>query len=55
LNPDYDFARFQLGIVYAYQNKADQALESFARTVALNGGFAEMARQKFGSDLQSDP
>ena len=45
LNPDYDFARFQLGIVYAYQNKADQALESFARTVALNGGFAEMARQ----------
>jgi tetratricopeptide (TPR) repeat protein len=45
LNPDYDFARFQLGIVYAYQNKAEQALESFARTVALNGGFAEMARQ----------
>ena len=45
LNPDYDFARFQLGIVYAYQNKADQALESFARTVALNGGFADMARQ----------
>src|SRR5262245_9385788 len=45
LNPDYDFARFQLGIVYAYQNKADQALESFARTVALNGMFAEMARQ----------
>ena len=45
LNPDYDFARFQLGVVYAYQNKADQALESFARTVALNGGFAEMARQ----------
>lgn len=45
LNPDYDFARFQLGIVYAYQNKAEQALEFFARTVALNGGFAEMARQ----------
>jgi tetratricopeptide (TPR) repeat protein len=45
LNPDYDFARFQLGIVYAYQNKADQALESFARTVALNGNFSEMARQ----------
>lgn len=45
LNPDYDFARFQLGIVYAYQNKAEQALECFARTVALNGGFAEMARQ----------
>jgi tetratricopeptide (TPR) repeat protein len=45
LNPDYDFARFQLGIVYAYQNKAPQALESFARTIALNGGFAEMARQ----------
>jgi len=45
LNPDYDFARFQLGIVYAYQNKAEQALESFARTVALNSGFADMARQ----------
>jgi tetratricopeptide (TPR) repeat protein len=45
LNPDYDFARFQLGIVYAYQNKAEQALECFARTVALNGAFAEMARQ----------
>ena len=45
LNPDYDFARFQLGIVYAYQNKAEQALESFARTVALNGNFVEMARQ----------
>jgi tetratricopeptide (TPR) repeat protein len=45
LNSDYDFARFQLGIVYAYQNKADQALESFARTVALNSGFAEIARQ----------
>jgi len=27
LNPDYDFARFQLGIVYAYQNKAEQALK----------------------------
>jgi len=45
LNPDYDFARFQLAVVYAYQNKAEQALESFARTVALNGGFADMARQ----------
>ncbi|MCI0420369.1 MAG: hypothetical protein L0312_14280 [Acidobacteria bacterium] len=45
LNPAYDFARFQLGIVYAYQNRAEQAMESFARTVALNGGFADMARQ----------
>jgi len=45
LNPDYDFARFQIGIVYAYQNKGEQALESFARTVALNGSFADMARQ----------
>lgn len=45
LNPDYEFARFQLGIVYAYQNRAEQALEFFARTVALNGSFAEMARQ----------
>ncbi|MSO22586.1 MAG: hypothetical protein EXQ58_04880 [Acidobacteria bacterium] len=49
LNPDHDFARFHLGIVYAYQNKAERALEFFARAVALNGGLAEMARENLES------
>lgn len=45
LNAEYDFARFQLGVVYAYQNKAEQAMEAFARTVAVKSNFADMARQ----------
>jgi tetratricopeptide (TPR) repeat protein len=45
LSPGYEFAQFQIGIVYAYQNRADKAMEAFARTIALQGSFSEMARQ----------
>jgi tetratricopeptide (TPR) repeat protein len=45
LNPSYEFAQFQMGVVYAYQNQAELAMEAFARTVALGGSFAEMGRQ----------
>lgn len=45
LNPKYDFAQFQMGVVYAYQNRAEQAMQAFARTIALGGSFAEMGRQ----------
>jgi tetratricopeptide (TPR) repeat protein len=45
LNSSYEFAQFQMGIVYAYQNQPEMAMEAFARTVALGGSFAEMGRQ----------
>ncbi len=45
LNGEYEFAQFQVGVVYAYQNRADKALEAFARTVVLGGSFVDMARQ----------
>lgn len=45
LNPEYEFAQFQLGVVYAYQNRAEKAMEAFARTVVMRGGFVDMARQ----------
>jgi hypothetical protein len=44
LNADYDFARFSLALSTHTRITGEQALESFARTVVLNGGFAE-ARQ----------
>ena len=45
LSSKYEFAQFQMGVVYAYQNRAEQAMQAFARTIALGGSFAEMGRQ----------
>jgi tetratricopeptide (TPR) repeat protein len=45
LNPQYEYAQFQLGVTYAYQNQAAKAMEIFARTVVLGGTFKDMARQ----------
>jgi len=44
-DPRYEFAHFQLGVVFAYRNDAPKALDAFAKTVALEGAFAGMARQ----------
>jgi tetratricopeptide (TPR) repeat protein len=49
LTPRYDYAQFQLGVVYAYANQSEKAMDSFARTVALAGGFKDMARQNLES------
>jgi tetratricopeptide (TPR) repeat protein len=45
LNSSYEFAQFQVGVVYAYQNRPEMAMEAFARTIALGGSFTEMGRQ----------
>jgi tetratricopeptide (TPR) repeat protein len=45
LNPNYELAQFQIGVVYAYQNKANEAMQAFARSIGLGGNFAEMGRQ----------
>jgi tetratricopeptide (TPR) repeat protein len=45
LDSRYDFAQFQMGVVYAYQNKAEQSMQAFARTIVLGGSFAQMSRQ----------
>jgi tetratricopeptide (TPR) repeat protein len=44
-DPRYEYAQFQLGIVFAYRNDAPKAIDAFAKTVALEGAFAGMARQ----------
>lgn len=49
LNPQYEYALFQLGVVFAYQNQAGKAMEAFARTVALEGSFKSMATQNLES------
>ena len=49
LNPQYEYALFQLGVVFAYQNQAVKAMEAFAKTVALEGGFKNTARQNLES------
>jgi tetratricopeptide (TPR) repeat protein len=43
--PRYDYAQFQLGVVYVHRNQAEQAIASFAKVVAIGGNFAPMARQ----------
>jgi tetratricopeptide (TPR) repeat protein len=45
LNPQYDYAEFQLGVVYAYQNESTKAMDVFAKTVVLEGSFKDMARR----------
>jgi len=45
LNPQYDYAQFQLGVVYAYQNQSTKAMDLFAKTVVLEGSFKDMARR----------
>jgi tetratricopeptide (TPR) repeat protein len=45
LNSQYDYAEFQLGVVYAYQNQSAKAMNVFARTVVLEGSFKDMARR----------
>jgi tetratricopeptide (TPR) repeat protein len=45
LNPQYDYAEFQLGVVYAYQNQSSKAMDLFAKTVVLEGSFKDMARR----------
>ncbi len=45
LMPRYDFAQFQLGVLFAYRNEADKAINSFAKAVAIGGGFAPSARK----------
>jgi tetratricopeptide (TPR) repeat protein len=49
LNPRYEYAQFQLGVVLAFQNQAAKAMEAFAKTIALEGGFKSMARQNLES------
>ena len=49
LNPQYEYAQFQLGVVFAYQDQAGKAMEAFAKTVALEGGFKSMARKNLES------
>jgi hypothetical protein len=43
--PRYDYAQFQLGVVYVHRNQAEQAIASFAKAVAIGGNFAPMAKQ----------
>lgn len=45
LNPQYDYAQFQLGVVFAYQNQSAKALDVFAKTVVLGGSFKDMAQR----------
>ncbi|MEW5976163.1 MAG: hypothetical protein AB1898_10210 [Acidobacteriota bacterium] len=45
LNPRSDFAQFQIGVVFAYQNQAAKAMDAFAKSVVLNGGLAEASRR----------
>src|SRR5262245_42934213 len=52
LNPQYDYAEFQLGVVYAYQNQSDKAMDLFAKTVVLERSFKDMARRNLAAFLQ---
>jgi tetratricopeptide (TPR) repeat protein len=52
-DPRYEFAQFQLGIVFAYKNEVAKAVEAFAKTVALEGAFASMARQNLEAIYKS--
>jgi tetratricopeptide (TPR) repeat protein len=45
LTPQYDYAQFQLGVVSAYQNQSGKAMDAFAKTVALEGNFKDIARK----------
>jgi tetratricopeptide (TPR) repeat protein len=45
LTAQYDYALFQLGILYVYQNQANKAIDAFAKAVATGGGFAKPSRQ----------
>jgi tetratricopeptide (TPR) repeat protein len=45
LMPRYEFAQYQLGVVFAYRNEADGAMDAFAKTVAIGGGFAPSAQK----------
>lgn len=46
LDPKIDFSHLRLGYCYWQQGKIDEAIMSFARTVALRGGSAAEARQQ---------
>jgi tetratricopeptide (TPR) repeat protein len=45
LLPNYDFAYFQLGILFVYQNNAAQAMDAFAHAVSLGGGFSASSQK----------
>lgn len=46
LNPKDDFAHYRLGIAYTMANKAEAAINSYARAVALNGYVSGQAKEK---------
>ena len=45
LNPNSDFAHFQLGLVFCARNLVADALYSLARAVVLGGAFVDTARE----------
>lgn len=46
LNPKDDFASYRLGIAYTMANKAEAAINAYARAVALNGFVSAPAKEK---------
>ena len=43
--PRYDYAQFQLGVIYARRSEVDKAIDAFAKAHVIGGGFASMAKQ----------
>ncbi len=43
--PRYDYAQFQLGVIYARRSEVDKAIDAFAKAEVIGGGFASMAKQ----------
>ena len=47
LNYDYEFAEYQLAVVYAYERQVAPALEAFSKVMAMGGPMSALAKENF--------
>ena len=47
LDPDYEYAEYQLALIYAHERQVAPALEAFSKVIAMGGPLAAPAKEHF--------